>query len=93
MLLLLTLANLRGLRETGTLMSIPVYLFLFTYIPMLLFGLVRLLQGGPVSLAVTAPPALQPLTLDPGPARLRRRLHRSDRHRSHQQRRAGLQAA
>ena len=26
---LITLANLRGLRETGTLMSIPVYLFLF----------------------------------------------------------------
>ena len=27
-LVLITLANLRGLKETGTLMSIPVYLFL-----------------------------------------------------------------
>lgn len=43
LLLVITLANLRGLRETGTLMAIPVYLFLFTYLPMLAYGLVRLL--------------------------------------------------
>ncbi len=42
----ITLLNLRGLRETGTLMAIPVYLFLVTYLPMLAYGLVRLAVGG-----------------------------------------------
>lgn len=54
--------NLRGLRETGTLLSIPVYLFLFTYLPMLGIGLVRAVMEGPGSLASVAPPATQPLT-------------------------------
>lgn len=63
MLLLLTLANLRGLRESGTLMSIPVYLFLITYLPMLGYGLVQLyLQGGAAPLAAVAPASFQPLT-------------------------------
>jgi amino acid transporter len=61
LLLLITLANLRGLRETGTLLSFPVYFFLFTYLPMLAFGLVRLILAGPVAMP-TAQPATQPLT-------------------------------
>ncbi len=60
---LIMLANLRGLRETGTLMAIPVYLFLFTYIPMLIYGGIRLLLNGPTPLEMVAPPAVQPLTL------------------------------
>ena len=60
---LITLANLRGLRETGTLISIPVYLFLFTYIPMLGYGLFVLWRGGGVSLSVNAPAAVQPLNM------------------------------
>jgi amino acid transporter len=63
LLTVLTLANLRGLRESGTLMAIPVYLFLFTYLPMLAYGLLRLLLDGPTPLASVAPPAAQPLTL------------------------------
>lgn len=63
LLLLITLINLRGLRETGTVMSIPVYLFLFTYIPMLLYGLVILKTQGVVPMSSVAPPATQPLTL------------------------------
>ena len=62
LLLIVTLANLRGLRETGTLMTIPVYLFLFTYLPMLAYGLVRFLVDGPGSLAAAAPLPSQPLT-------------------------------
>jgi amino acid transporter len=63
LLLLITLANLRGLRETGTLMAIPVYLFLFTYLPMLAYGAVRALLEGPGSLAAAAPlPPTEPLT-------------------------------
>lgn len=60
---LIMLANLRGLRETGTVMAVPVYLFLFTYIPMLVYGGVRLLLEGGTPLTTVAPPALQPLTL------------------------------
>jgi len=35
----ITLLNIRGLRESGTIMAIPVYLFLFSFIAMLLYGL------------------------------------------------------
>ena len=60
-LVLITLANLRGLKETGTLMSIPVYLFLITYLPMLVYGLIRLVIDGP-SAPMNAPPATEGLT-------------------------------
>lgn len=63
LLVIVTLVNLRGLRETGTLMAVPVYLFLLCYFPMLGLGLWRIVVGGPSSLATAAPPALQPLTL------------------------------
>ena len=62
-LVIMMLANMRGLRETGTIMSIPVYLFLFTYIPMLGWGLIRLLTQGPMPLETVAPPATVPVTL------------------------------
>ena len=62
LLAVITLINLRGLKETGTLMAIPVYLFLFTYLPMLAYGAVRAVLDGPGSLVTTAPPAAQPLT-------------------------------
>ena len=62
LLVIITIANLRGLRETGTLMSVPVYLFLFTYLPMLAYGAFRLWTGGPVSLTETAPAASLPMT-------------------------------
>ena len=61
-LLVITLANLRGLRESGTLMSIPVYLFLLTYLPMLAYGLIRLWIDGTGNLDTVAPPADRPLT-------------------------------
>ncbi len=62
LLLIITLANLRGLRETGSLMAIPVYLFLFTYLPMLAYGVVRAVMGGPGSLITAAPSPTEPLT-------------------------------
>lgn len=58
LLVVITIINLRGLRESGTTMAVPVYLFLFAYIGMLLFGLVRAaIQGTPTPLASVAPPA------------------------------------
>jgi len=62
LLVLITLLNLRGMRETGNWMAIPVYLFLFTYLPMLLYGLLRLWLDGPTPLALAAPPASINLT-------------------------------
>ena len=62
LLLIITIVNLRGARETGTLMSIPVYLFLFTYLPMLVYGLVRVVIDGPGSMAAAAPAPTHPLT-------------------------------
>jgi amino acid transporter len=57
-LLILTLANLRGLKETGSLMSIPVYFFLFAFFAMLIFGGIQVLRGTiqPIPLP-TIPPA------------------------------------
>lgn len=62
LLVLITMLNLRGLRETGTFMSIPIYLFLFTFIPMLAYGLFRAIIEGPGSLVETAPVATVPVT-------------------------------
>jgi amino acid transporter len=62
LLAIVTVLNLRGLREAGTMMAIPVYLFLFTYLPMLAYGVVRLLIDGPGSIVAAAPPAVAPLT-------------------------------
>jgi amino acid transporter len=62
LLLVITIINLRGLQETGTVMSIPVYLFLGTYFPLLIYGTFRLWQGGAVNLATVAPVASHPLT-------------------------------
>lgn len=59
----ITLLNLRGMRESGIVMAIPVYIFLFAYLPMLGYGGLRLSLSGPASLAVTAPRAIQPLTI------------------------------
>jgi amino acid transporter len=62
LLLIITMINLRGTQEAGTLMAIPVYTFLFTYLSMLAYGVIRALVDGPGSLSTTAPPASQPLT-------------------------------
>jgi amino acid transporter len=61
-LAVITLLNLRGIRETGTLMALPVYLFLFAYLPMLAYGALRVLFDGANSLTAVAPAASQPLT-------------------------------
>ncbi|MGW8251525.1 MAG: amino acid permease, partial [Anaerolineales bacterium] len=62
LLISITLANLRGLRETGTLLAFPVYLFLFTYLTMLAYGIVRLMIDGPGDLPTAAPIAARPMT-------------------------------
>ncbi len=63
LLVIITLANLRGLREASTLISFPVYLFLFAYLGMIAIGIVKALVEGPGVQAAANVPALQPLTL------------------------------
>jgi amino acid transporter len=63
LLLIITLVNLRGLRESGTVMALPVYFFLLSYFLMITYGLVRLIIDGPTPLAAVAPLALEPVTL------------------------------
>jgi amino acid transporter len=63
LLFIITLANLRGLRETGTFMSVPVYLFLIMYLPMLAYGIYRLLADGPIPVEQASFSVSQSVTL------------------------------
>jgi amino acid transporter len=63
LLFIITLANLRGLRETGTFMSVPVYLFLIVYLPMLAYGIYRLLTNGAVPVEQAPSTVTQSVTL------------------------------
>jgi amino acid transporter len=46
-LVLITLANLRGLRESGSLMAVPVYFFILCYMVMIVIGLFQAFTIGP----------------------------------------------
>jgi amino acid transporter len=60
----ITLLNLRGLKESGTVMAVPVYLFLFSFIGMLLYGLFEAATHTiPAPLTTPVPAPIQPLTL------------------------------
>lgn len=63
LLLLITLVNLRGVREAGTAMTVPVYLFLAAYLGMIAWGIGVALVDGPGSLEAVAPPPLTGVTL------------------------------
>ncbi len=56
LLALITLMNLRGIQETGSIMSMPVYLFLFVYFPLLGYGFIQLFLHGSVPPAVKMTP-------------------------------------
>ncbi len=60
-LAVITLVNLRGVRETGAVFIIPTYAFIGTLLFTIAFGLVRTLTSGGHPAAVVAPPVL-PLT-------------------------------
>lgn len=63
LLSIITIINLRGARETGTFMAVPVYLFLITYLSMLAYGGIKFLTGGYSINASVAPNPVQPLSL------------------------------
>ena len=61
-LLLLTLINIRGLRDTGAAFTFPTYLFIGSLMIVIGVGIVRVLLGGGHPAPVIAPPPLPPAT-------------------------------
>src|SRR5271157_1770840 len=57
-LLIITMVNLRGVRETGAVFIFPTYLFIGTLLFTLILGLVKTLAAGGHPLPVVAPPPL-----------------------------------
>lgn len=63
LLVIITIANLRGLRESGTLVAIPVYLFVFSYLAMIGYGIIRAIIEPAAAAPVIPLEAAQPITL------------------------------
>ena len=59
-LAVVTLVNLRGVRETGIVFLVPTYLFVGTLLIAIAIGLVRTLAGGGHPVPVVTPPPAQP---------------------------------
>ncbi|MEO7144681.1 MAG: APC family permease [Bryobacteraceae bacterium] len=57
-LLLVTVINLRGVRETGGIFMIPTYLFIFCLLGTVAIGVAKTLLAGGHPIAVVAPPKL-----------------------------------
>jgi len=62
LLLVLTILNLRGMQEAGTVMSIPVYLFIASFLVMIFYGLFLMPINPPVPFSKSLP-VTQSLTL------------------------------
>lgn len=61
-LVIITIANLRGAKESGTVMAVPVYLFVVSYLGMLVYGVVKLLFMPDEAPLIATPSAVEPLT-------------------------------
>ena len=61
-LLILTLINMRGVRDTGVAFLVPTYLFLGTLLIVIILGLFHVLVDKGHPIPVVAPPALPPIT-------------------------------
>lgn len=60
---LITVINLRGMRESGNIIAIPVYGFLISYGAMLIFGFIQVMKGELTTGTYASIPASEPLTL------------------------------
>ncbi len=63
LLLIITIVNLRGIRETGSIMAVPVYFFVATYLILIAVGLARVVTQGAHGIPPPAVPASQAVTL------------------------------
>src|ERR1700733_14355665 len=59
-LVMITLVNLRGVRESGLAFVVPTYLFVVTLLAVLVIGTVKAMLAGGRPEAVLAPPSLPP---------------------------------
>jgi len=55
-LIVVTLANLRGVRESGGIFLVPTYLFIFCLLAMIAIGVIKTLAAGGHPVPVVAPP-------------------------------------
>ncbi len=62
-IILVTLGNLRGIRESGTIFAVPTYIFIFSLYGLIIYGIVRISMGG-VSYVPAVPPPPPSRTLD-----------------------------
>ena len=95
---LITIANLRGLRESGNIFAVPTYLFVGLALAIVTIGLVNIIGGTVVPVApgdlTRALPEPARGAHDPAPAQgLRRRVGRADRRGGDRQWRPRVQAA
>jgi amino acid transporter len=60
--LLIVVANLRGIRESGTIFAAPTYLFVIMMYVLIVLGLVRLVTG---DFSYTPPPSVRPFGAEP----------------------------
>jgi amino acid transporter len=65
-LALITLINLRGLREAGLIFMAPTYLFVGSLTIMIVLGAVKTVLAGGAPMAVVAPPPFAPVTATVG---------------------------
>src|SRR5579863_9209299 len=61
-LLVLTIVNLRGIRESGAVFVAPTYLFIFCLLAMIVLGVAKTIISGGHPQPVTPPPPLAPAT-------------------------------
>jgi amino acid transporter len=62
LLIIITLANLRGLREAGAVMIAPIFLFIGTYLVMIAVGVFRAITEGPGTPPVPLPAAQEQIS-------------------------------
>ncbi|HUX88560.1 MAG TPA: APC family permease [Chloroflexota bacterium] len=55
-IVLLTIGNLRGIRESGTIFAVPTYVFILGMYVLIVYGIIRLLLGGMHYVPTVAPP-------------------------------------
>jgi amino acid transporter len=65
-LAVITLINLRGLREAGLIFMVPTYLFVASLLAMIVMGLLKTLAAGGAPLPIAAPPPFAPVTASVG---------------------------
>jgi len=65
-IVLMTLANLRGIREAGTLFAVPTYFFIFSMATVIIVGFIKVVAGDAPGSLTEAAPAESPIVATQG---------------------------